>query len=227
VLGLQFYAIRVAVCERCGLENPAGFDFCGLCGTQLVADDHPSSRERRKTVTVVFADVADSTALAERLDPEAMRRVMSRYFEEMRACLERHGGTVEKFIGDAVMAVFGVPAVREDDPLRALRASARCRNGLTTSTQWTANGLLLSSDTPAATPRVSRGVGPDPPAGGYQPADIIFFGHDDGPSGHSALWLGNGQIVQCSSSGGGSNIRPLAGYVAPTGWVRWAFAAGR
>ncbi len=70
-----------------------------------------------------------------------------------------------------------------------------------------------------------RGVGPDPPSGGYRPGDIIFFGHVDGPTGHDALWLGNGQIVQCSSSGGGSNIRPLDGYVAPTGWVRWSFAS--
>ena len=93
--------------------------------------------------------------------------------------------------------------------------------GLTTSTQWTANGLLPSGDTSQATARVTRGVGPDPPPGGYQPADLIFFGVDDGPGGHVALWLGDGQIVQCSSSGGGSNIRPLAGYVAPTGWVRW------
>ena len=70
-------------------------------------------------------------------------------------------------------------------------------------------------------PSSSRGVGADPPPGGYQPGDLIFFGYDDGPNGHVALWLGNGLIVQCSSSGDGSNIRPLAGYVAPTGWVRW------
>ena len=93
--------------------------------------------------------------------------------------------------------------------------------GLTTSTQWTANGLLPSGDTSQATDRVTRGLGVNPPPGGYQPADLIFFGVDDGPGGHVALWLGDGQIVQCSSSGGGSNIRPLAGYVAPTGWVRW------
>lgn len=98
--------------------------------------------------------------------------------------------------------------------------------GLTTSTQWTANGLLPPGDTPQAAPRVTRGVGSEPPLGGYQPADLIFFGVDEGPSGHVALWLGNGQIVQCSSSGGGSNIRPLSGYVAPTGWVRWAFSSG-
>jgi class 3 adenylate cyclase/tetratricopeptide (TPR) repeat protein len=78
----------------------------------------------RKTVTVLFADVTGSTALGERLDPESLRRVMSRYFEEMRGVIERHGGTVEKFIGDAVMAIFGVPRLHEDDALRALRAAS-------------------------------------------------------------------------------------------------------
>ena len=91
--------------------------------------------------------------------------------------------------------------------------------GLTTSTQWTANGLLPAGDTPQDTAVVSRGVGHAP--GGYRPGDLVFFGVDDGPTGHVALSLGNGQIVHCSSSGGGSNIRPLAGYVAPTGWLRW------
>jgi class 3 adenylate cyclase/tetratricopeptide (TPR) repeat protein len=87
-------------------------------------------REVRKTVTVLFADVTGSTALGERLDPESFRRVMARYFEAARACLERHGGTVEKFIGDAVMAVFGVPTVHEDDALRALRAAVELRDSL-------------------------------------------------------------------------------------------------
>jgi len=98
--------------------------------------------------------------------------------------------------------------------------------GLTTVTQWTANGLLPDSETAATTPLVSRGVGPNPPVGGYRPGDIIFFGHGPGGDGHDALWLGNNQIVQCSSSGGGSNIRPLAGYVASTGWVRWTSVSG-
>jgi cell wall-associated NlpC family hydrolase len=98
--------------------------------------------------------------------------------------------------------------------------------GLTTVTQWPANGLLPDSETSAETPVVSRGVGPNLPAGGYRPGDIIFFGHGKGASGHDALWLGNGLIVQCSSSGSGSNIRPLAGYVAPTGWVRWKAVSG-
>jgi class 3 adenylate cyclase len=87
-------------------------------------------RETRKIVTVVFCDVAGSTALGEQLDPEALRRVMQRYFGEARRVLEGHGGTVEKFIGDAVMAVFGVPAVREDDALRAVRAAAELREAL-------------------------------------------------------------------------------------------------
>jgi class 3 adenylate cyclase/tetratricopeptide (TPR) repeat protein len=88
--------------------------------------------EARKTVTIVFSDVAGSTNLGERLDPEALRRVMERYFTEVRAVLERHGGTVEKFIGDAVMAVFGIPAAHEDDALRAVRAATEIRAALAT-----------------------------------------------------------------------------------------------
>jgi len=98
--------------------------------------------------------------------------------------------------------------------------------GLTTVTQWTANGLLADSETADSTPIVARGVGASPPVGGYRPGDIVFFGRGPGGEGHDAFWLGNGQIVQCSSSGGGSNIRPLAGYVASTGWVRWTSVSG-
>jgi class 3 adenylate cyclase/tetratricopeptide (TPR) repeat protein len=86
--------------------------------------------EARKTVTIVFVDVSGSTSLGERLDPEALRRVMERYFAEARSVLERHGGTVEKFIGDAVMACFGIPAAHEDDALRAVRAAAELRERL-------------------------------------------------------------------------------------------------
>jgi class 3 adenylate cyclase len=115
-------------CPNCGQENPREFRFCGACGAELVP---PSpAREVRKTVTVLFCDVTGSTAMGERLDPESTRRVMSRYFDEMRAAIERHGGTVEKFIGDAVMAVFGVPVVHEDDALRAVRAAADMRQAL-------------------------------------------------------------------------------------------------
>jgi len=91
----------------------------------------PPGRETRKTVTVVFCDVTGSTALGERVDPESLRRVMTRYFETMRSVLASHGGSVEKFIGDAVMAVFGIPRVHEDDALRAVRAAAGMRAALT------------------------------------------------------------------------------------------------
>jgi class 3 adenylate cyclase/tetratricopeptide (TPR) repeat protein len=84
----------------------------------------------RKIVTVLFCDVTGSTALGEIVDPEALRALLARYFERMRAIVERHGGTVEKFIGDAVMAVFGVPAAHEDDALRAVRAAAEMRDAL-------------------------------------------------------------------------------------------------
>src|SRR5436305_1556382 len=95
------------VCARCGQENSDNFRFCGACGAPLV---EPSpAREVRKTVTVLFADVVGSTARGEQRDPEAVRAQMAQWFEEARAVLERHGGRVEKFVGDAVMAVFGIP----------------------------------------------------------------------------------------------------------------------
>ena len=116
------------VCPSCGAENRQGARFCDSCGSPL-----PESglvRETRKVVTVLFCDVTGSTALGERIDPESLRRVMARYFETAKAIVERHGGTVEKFIGDAVMAVFGVPVVHEDDALRAVRAADELRGGL-------------------------------------------------------------------------------------------------
>jgi len=85
---------------------------------------------RRKIVTVLFCDVTGSTSLGESLDPEALRAVLGRYFDRMKAIVERHGGTVEKFVGDAVMAVFGVPVAHEDDALRAVRAAAEMREAL-------------------------------------------------------------------------------------------------
>ena len=110
------------VCARCNEANPDRARFCLACGAPLVAET-PSEAFVRKTVTALFCDVTSSVELGERLDPETLRRVMFRYFDEMRAVLERHGGTVEKFAGDAVMAVFGVPTANEDDALRAVRAA--------------------------------------------------------------------------------------------------------
>jgi class 3 adenylate cyclase len=90
----------------------------------------PSTAQVRKTVTIVFADLAGSTSMGERLDPEALRDLQTRYFDAMRRALERHGGTVEKYIGDAVMAVFGIPILHEDDALRAVRAAVEMRDAM-------------------------------------------------------------------------------------------------
>src|SRR5438552_462850 len=113
-------------CPSCGRENPDDARFCAGCGTPLL-EPEPQRSEVRKTVTVLFSDVTGSTALGERLDPESLRRVMSRYFDVMSAAVDRHGATVEKFIGDAIMAVFGLPLVHEDDALRAVRAAVEMR----------------------------------------------------------------------------------------------------
>jgi class 3 adenylate cyclase/tetratricopeptide (TPR) repeat protein len=118
----------VTICPSCGHENPADAKFCSECGASLAVAGAPT--EQRKVVTVVFSDVTGSTALGERLDPESLRRVLARYFELASQVVERHGGSVEKFIGDAVMAVFGVPHVHEDDALRAVRAAAELSEAL-------------------------------------------------------------------------------------------------
>lgn len=115
-------------CGVCGQPNPAEARFCMTCAAPL-AEAVPAG-QARKTVTVVFCDVVDSTPLGDSLDPEAVRRVMTTFFAEMRAVLERHGGVVEKYIGDAVMAVFGVPTLHEDDALRAIRAAIDMRSAL-------------------------------------------------------------------------------------------------
>jgi class 3 adenylate cyclase/tetratricopeptide (TPR) repeat protein len=117
----------MAACPRCGEANPEHARFCLACGSPLGSS---VVREMRKTVTIVFTDVIDSTPLGERLDAETYRRVISRYFIEVSRVLEHHGGTVEKFIGDAVMAAFGIPILHEDDALRAVRAAAELREAL-------------------------------------------------------------------------------------------------
>ena len=116
-------------CAQCGEDNPARARYCLACGASVAAPaDDPGAT--RRTVTVLFCDIVDSTPLGEQLDMEAFRRVQSRYFDAARATLERHGGTVEKFIGDAVMAVFGIPTLHEDDALRAVRAAMELRDAI-------------------------------------------------------------------------------------------------
>jgi class 3 adenylate cyclase/tetratricopeptide (TPR) repeat protein len=123
----------MVVCPNCHEENPARFRLCGFCGTPLVAPSTPL--EERKVVTVFFSDLKGSTNLGELLDPESLREVMTRYFDAMTGVLVRHGATIEKFIGDAIMAVFGLPKLHEDDALRAVRAAHETRAALATLNQ--------------------------------------------------------------------------------------------
>jgi class 3 adenylate cyclase/tetratricopeptide (TPR) repeat protein len=118
----------MVTCSNCGEENPAKFRLCGFCGTPLIAP--APSQEERKVVTVFFSDLKGSTNLGELLDPESLREVMTRYFDSMTEVLIRHGATIEKFIGDAIMAVFGLPKLHEDDALRAVRAAHETRAAL-------------------------------------------------------------------------------------------------
>jgi class 3 adenylate cyclase len=117
----------MVACVICGRENPGDARFCNGCGGALTAEPH-DRREERKIVTVLFADLVGFTSRAERMDPEDVRAMLTPYWERLRDELERFGGTVEKFIGDAVMAVFGAPAAHEDDPERAVRAALAIRD---------------------------------------------------------------------------------------------------
>jgi class 3 adenylate cyclase/tetratricopeptide (TPR) repeat protein len=116
----------MTVCAACGKDNPEGFKFCGACGASLRQPG--TAREERKVVTVLFADLVGFTSRAERMDPEDVRALLAPYHGRLREELERFGGTVEKFIGDAVMALFGAPVAHEDDPERAVRAALAIRD---------------------------------------------------------------------------------------------------
>ena len=117
------------ICASCGHENSEGAKFCEECGFSFAAAP-AQVKEQRKTVTVLFCDLTGSTALGETIDPERLRALLAHYFERMQTIVERHGGSVEKFIGDAVMAVFGVPVLHEDDALRAVRSAVEMRDAL-------------------------------------------------------------------------------------------------
>ncbi|HET7856247.1 MAG TPA: AAA family ATPase [Gaiellaceae bacterium] len=116
----------MVVCASCGRENADDARFCSACGAALAVQE--PAREERKVVTVLFADLVGFTSRAERMDPEDVRALVSPYYAHVRGELERYGGTVEKFIGDAVMALFGAPVAHEDDPERAVRAALRIRD---------------------------------------------------------------------------------------------------
>src|ERR671934_840955 len=117
----------MSTCPSCGKELPQEFPFCPFCRAPLSEEATGVPREERKVVTVVFADLVGFTARAEQLDPEDVRSLLQPYHARLRAELERFGGTVEKFIGDAVMAIFGAATAHEDDPERAVRAALGIR----------------------------------------------------------------------------------------------------
>jgi class 3 adenylate cyclase len=119
----------MTVCAQCGRESAPDARFCANCGAPLAAEPQ-LVREERKVVTVLFADLVGFTSRSERLDPEDVGATLSPYYARLRTELERHGGTVEKFIGDAVVAVFGAPVVHEDDAERAVRAALAIRDAM-------------------------------------------------------------------------------------------------
>jgi class 3 adenylate cyclase len=127
----------VNACPQCGQKNPEIAKFCLACGSPLAASEPVA--EERKLITVLFCDIVGSTAKAENMDPEDVRARLEPYYTRLRAELESFGGTVEKFIGDAVVALFGAPAAHEDDPERAVRAAlAACKaiDDLNAADEW-------------------------------------------------------------------------------------------
>lgn len=148
----------MAACPVCGAGNPERARFCLECGTPI-GGAPPRSATSRRTVTVLFSDVVGSTALGESLDPETVHVVMSRYFDVMHEVIERHGGTVEKFIGDAIMAVFGLPVLHEDDALRAVRAAIDMREALAAvnAELQAARGVTIATRTGINTGEVMAG----------------------------------------------------------------------
>ncbi|HEX6018868.1 MAG TPA: adenylate/guanylate cyclase domain-containing protein, partial [Burkholderiaceae bacterium] len=159
-------------CPGCGEENPPKFRLCGYCGTPLAAAAAPLPvHEVRKTVTIVFSDLKGSTALGETLDAEALHEVKERYFQAMAAEIARHGGKIEKYIGDAIMAVFGLPRAHEDDALRAVRAALgmqdalarvnldlQARYGVSLANRTGVNtGEVVANDDPGADQKLATG----------------------------------------------------------------------
>src|SRR6476646_8186318 len=116
------------ICTNCGATIPERYRRCGACGTLQASAGAPV--EIRRFATVVNSDLKGSTALGERLDPETLREVLTLYFDEMRLVFESHGGTTEKIIGDAIVAVFGLPVQHDDDALRAVEAAAETQRAL-------------------------------------------------------------------------------------------------
>ena len=160
----------MVTCPACGQENPEGFRFCGSCAAPLIEESQAAVREERKVVTVLFCDLVGSTARAEAMDPEDVRAILSSYHERVRSRLERFGGTVEKFIGDAVMALFGAPVTHEDDPERAVRAALAVR-------EWAQDEGRLQVRIGITTGEALVALGARPEAGeGMASGDVVNAG---------------------------------------------------
>jgi class 3 adenylate cyclase/tetratricopeptide (TPR) repeat protein len=138
----------VAICSNCGKENPVGAKFCNECAAPLLAAAPPLTLEERKIVSVLFCDLVGFTAASEQQDPEDVRARIRPYHARLRQEIERHGGTVEKFVGDAVMAAFGAPVAHEDDAERAVRAGLRILEAI----------AELNEDDPGLNLRVRVGI---------------------------------------------------------------------
>jgi predicted ATPase/class 3 adenylate cyclase len=162
---LPSYALGVTVCSNCGRKNPDDAQFCNECGAPLLAP--ASLREERKVVSVLCADLVGFTGWSEGLDPEDVRALQDSYWLRLRAELERHGGTVEKFIGDAVVALFGAPVAHEDDPERAVRAAVAIRD-------WAREDGALQVRVAVATGETLVRLGAQPLAGeGMASGDVV------------------------------------------------------
>jgi class 3 adenylate cyclase/tetratricopeptide (TPR) repeat protein len=159
-------------CARCGQENPDVARFCLACGAEL--RDGAAARQERKVVTVLFADLVGFTSRAESLDPEDVGALLGAYHARLRHELERHGGTVEKFIGDAVMALFGAPVAHEDDPERAVRAAVAIREAVAALNEETDGGGNLRVRTGITTGEALVTIGARPSEGeGMAAGDVV------------------------------------------------------
>jgi class 3 adenylate cyclase/tetratricopeptide (TPR) repeat protein len=164
----------MVACQRCGEQNPGHARFCLGCGSALEGEAAPA-REERKVVTVLFVDLVGFTSRAERLDPEDVRALLHPYWERVRVELQRRGGTVEKFIGDAVMALFGAPVAHEDDPERAVRSAFAIQNAIGELNDE--QGLQLSVRIAVATGEAVIDLRARPEAGhGMAAGDILNTG---------------------------------------------------
>jgi class 3 adenylate cyclase/tetratricopeptide (TPR) repeat protein len=162
-------ALSAVACPRCGHENPATSRFCGSCGASLV-DARPATEER-KLVSVLFVDLVDFTARSDRADPEDVRDALRLYHGEAKRRIEEHGGTLEKFIGDAVMAVFGAPVAHGDDAERAVRAGLSVLEGV--AALLPRHGLELAARAAVDTGEAVVTVGREPSGDALAMGDVV------------------------------------------------------